>query len=103
MIKKRDTCLYCGEKMDSKTAKKKFCSEVHRVYYNRENGTKNPIKIQDLTKPTGVVKSEINHKSNVVIDTRPKNLDQLKLMCPEELSGFDRSEWIRENRLKFKI
>lgn len=36
MIKKTDNCLYCGEKMDSKTAKKKFCSNTHRVYWNRE-------------------------------------------------------------------
>lgn len=36
MIKKRENCLYCGEKMESKTAKKKFCSDLHRLYYNRE-------------------------------------------------------------------
>ena len=36
MIKKTANCLYCGEKMKSKTAKKKFCSDLHRVYYNRE-------------------------------------------------------------------
>lgn len=36
MIKKRETCKYCGEKMESKTAKKQFCSEQHRIYYFRE-------------------------------------------------------------------
>lgn len=36
MIKKNEFCLYCGEKMESKTAKKKFCSDLHRVYWNRE-------------------------------------------------------------------
>lgn len=36
MIQKRETCLYCGQKMESKTAKKKFCTPLHRVYYNRE-------------------------------------------------------------------
>lgn len=36
MITKTENCLYCGEKMESKTAKKKFCSDLHRVYYNRE-------------------------------------------------------------------
>lgn len=36
MIKKTENCLYCGEKMESKTAKKKFCSDLHRVYWNRE-------------------------------------------------------------------
>lgn len=37
MIKKTENCLYCGEKMESITAKKKFCSDLHRVYWNREN------------------------------------------------------------------
>lgn len=36
MIKKTENCLYCGEKMESVTAKKKFCSNLHRVYWNRE-------------------------------------------------------------------
>jgi hypothetical protein len=36
MIKKTENCLYCGEKMESKTAKKKFCCDLHRVYWNRE-------------------------------------------------------------------
>lgn len=35
MIKKTEYCLYCGEKMESKTAKKKFCCPLHRVYWNR--------------------------------------------------------------------
>lgn len=37
MIRKRETCLYCGEKMESVTAKKKFCSAVHKNYWHREN------------------------------------------------------------------
>ncbi len=44
MIKKRETCLYCGEKMESITAKKKFCSTLHRVYYFRE---KNMVTAQE--------------------------------------------------------
>jgi hypothetical protein len=36
MIKKTENCIYCGEKMESVTAKKKFCSPLHRVYWNRE-------------------------------------------------------------------
>jgi len=36
MIQKTENCIYCGVKMESKTAKKKFCSALHRVYWNRE-------------------------------------------------------------------
>jgi len=45
MIKKTENCLYCGEKMESKTAKKKFCSDLHRVYWNRENKVPKPKSI----------------------------------------------------------
>lgn len=131
MIKKTENCLYCGEKMESKTAKKKFCSDLHRVYWNRENKTKedgranqfenaarsrdtNGInndeiresKVTDLTKPTNLVEPEKpmgSEKSNFVVNTNPKTLDQLKALCPTELKGFDRSEWIALNRLKYNI
>jgi hypothetical protein len=48
MIQKSEKCLYFGEKMESKTAKKKFCSTLHRVYWNREN-KKSSISIFDKT------------------------------------------------------
>lgn len=48
MIQKRETCLYCGQKMESKTAKKKFCSPLHRVYYNRELRQNKPSGIRDI-------------------------------------------------------
>ena len=35
MIKKNEKCLYCGEKMESITAKKRFCSDKCRVYASR--------------------------------------------------------------------
>ncbi len=37
VIKKKEFCLYCGVKMESKTAKRKFCSDKCRVYYSRGN------------------------------------------------------------------
>lgn len=36
MIQKTEYCQYCDKKMESITAKKKFCSTVCRVYFNRE-------------------------------------------------------------------
>jgi hypothetical protein len=41
MIKKTESCIYCGEKMESITAKKKYCSDKCKLYFNRE---KNIIK-----------------------------------------------------------
>lgn len=40
MIKKIENCTYCGEKMDSVRASKKFCSHKCRVYWHREQPRK---------------------------------------------------------------
>lgn len=49
----------------------------------------------NLVKEFFEVKDEIN--------ASPRNLDQLKALCPKELTGLDRSEWIRNERLKYNI
>lgn len=59
--------------------------------------------VQDLTKPTHILKPKEQPKTNYAIDTRPKNLDQLKALCPPELTGFDRSNWIAKERQKYGI
>lgn len=61
------------------------------------NNTNQVANTVEPEKPMG------SEKSNFVVDTNPKTLDQLKALCPPELKGFDRSEWIRENRLKFNV
>ena len=35
--------------------------------------------------------------------TLNKTLEELKAACPKELTGFEKSAWISENRLKFNI
>lgn len=84
MIKKRENCLYCGEKMESKTAKKKFCSDKCKVYWHREN-PKNKA---------GVVKNISNNK-DINISTnieKPK-----KEEMPENLSKSEMLRWFREH------
>ena len=73
MIKKKENCEYCGEKMESKTAKKRFCSDKCRVYSNRvskiademaeemhktlQKGEKKEKTANTLSKPTERLKS----------------------------------------------
>ena len=48
MINRTPYCIYCGERMESKTAKKKYCSDKCRVYFHREypNGkTISPVEL----------------------------------------------------------
>lgn len=46
MIKKKENCEYCGEKMESKTAKKRFCCTKCRVYFSRELNPEKRIIIE---------------------------------------------------------
>ena len=39
IIKKIESCLYCGTVMESITAKKRFCTATCRVYLNRRKKT----------------------------------------------------------------
>lgn len=94
MIKKKENCEYCGEKMDSKTAKKRFCSEKCRVYASR---LKKVLKEEDnrINKIRGELYGNVenmafkpeNGKSTVKTDLRP----------PEGLKGIDLIIWKAEN------
>jgi hypothetical protein len=48
MLKKRDTCLYCEEKMQQGTARKKFCSSNCRSYYNSKKNNASKKVTTDL-------------------------------------------------------
>lgn len=53
------------------------------------------VVVKDITKPPAT--------SNYTINTNPKTLDQLKAICPKNLTGFERSEWIGKERQKYGI
>lgn len=59
--------------------------------------------VNDVTKPTSVLKPQEQPKTNFSIDTKPKTLDELKKLCPAELEGLDRSKWISTERQKYGI
>jgi hypothetical protein len=59
--------------------------------------------VTDYTKPTGVLKTHEQPKTNYSVDTHPKNLEELKSRCPAELEEWDRREWIRTERQKYGI
>ena len=79
MIKKVENCIYCGEKMESITAKKRYCSAKCRLYFNREktkslNVNSLPINKDNLidlslAKPIDIKNKE---KSLVLPQNEPK-------------------------------
>jgi ribosomal protein L24E len=87
MIKKIENCLYCGEKMESITAKKKYCSNKCRLYYNRERNVLVVPKQVDNIKPEQVVAKKVE-----VLES-PKNRPN----PPINLKGLDLAIWKSEN------
>ena len=69
----------------------------------KKYGYQPAIQVHDLTKPTNILKSTEQPKTNFSINTIPKTLDELKGLCPEGLKGFDRSNWISKERQKYGI
>jgi predicted nucleic acid-binding Zn ribbon protein len=88
MIKKTENCIYCGEKMESITAKKKYCSAKCRLYFNRESKlpkTKTLLEIIDT-----------NGEPNILSNLPIKKIDNKKQM-PKGLSIEERIKWLEEN------
>jgi hypothetical protein len=86
MIKKSETCIYCGEKMESITAKKRYCSSKCKLYYNRE---KNKVKRgapfknmppYDKNSPKSVVSSKLEQMPVESHKTPPKGLKGIDLV-----------------------
>lgn len=65
---------------------KKYCDDGHPITNSRHN------------LPT---KSE--KKGNINFEVKPKTLEELKKICPPELTGLDRSAWISEKRQEYGI
>lgn len=71
-----------------------------------------PVQVKDLTQPTNQIKPQEQPKTNYSINALPKEteagkppktLDELKAMCPADLTGFDKSQWISTERQKYGI
>ena len=90
MIKKKENCEYCGEKMESKTAKKRFCSEKCRVYFNRSNKKSEITAILGVSKPKTTNITELHKKPvELTLKGQPEP--------PEGLVGIDLAIWKSEN------
>jgi predicted nucleic acid-binding Zn ribbon protein len=92
MIKKIENCIYCGEKMESITAKKKYCSAKCRLYFNRER-KKAIIVAEPVVKSIKTEKAVVSTKMNQPILEKPKNGKEM----PKGLSIMDQIQWKIDN------
>ena len=86
--------------MDAKTTRKEFCSVKCKVYWHRDNETAKEEKetSKEEEKTPSDVKVDLDE-----VKKRPKTLDELKAMCPPELTGLDKSGWVATERQKYGI
>lgn len=122
MIKKIENCLYCGEKMESKTAKKKFCCPLHRVYWNREKravnilgdafGGKLPTPTEGITFYNEEVKADVQDKKeatkpqNTIIEMqeRVSKIEETLKLPPKYLNHQKKNQLLIElDTLKFRL
>ena len=103
MIKKSENCLYCGTKMESITAKKRFCSDIHRVYWNRENKAVKKLKkeLENDTEFSGII-PEINNLPPIKTEIQ-KQIEEIKnqVIPPERnTSSWGRKSWQHDQETK---
>lgn len=53
MREKRKDCKYCGKEIEAKTTRKEFCSDLHRVYWNREHPQTTVKVLKEVAKRMG--------------------------------------------------
>ena len=94
MIKKKENCEYCGEKMESKTAKKRFCSEKCRVYASR---LKRVLKEEDMRINTIRDKMYSNRPNYAFKHGFGTITTKTQKTPPEGLKGIDLTIWKAEN------
>lgn len=90
MIKKKENCEYCGEKMESITAKKRFCSEKCRVYASR---VKSVLKNEPQKQIIGSNLEDVRKLVQIPVQSEKKPI----LEPPSHLTGIDLVIWKAEN------
>lgn len=105
-------CLQCGETIEQPIGKKikNFCNNTCRSnYWYNKNKKKHivataPSKSKKIPAKNGMAKEKpLANKQHPEEPVSPKTLDDIKRMCPDNLRGIDRSIWISQTRVFYKI
>lgn len=100
-------CKYCSKEFEPKNPKGKFCSDKCRVYASRIDKRKKTAI--DYVPPPIIISDEkinryvLDEVGKIEPSQKPTTLAELKILCPENLIGFDRSQWIATKRQEYGI
>lgn len=104
-------CLECQKEVPQTAGKREklFCNSTCRSNFWQKAKRKNleaqkerrPPKSTYIPYETISVSAKTTTKG--VTSLSPKTLLELKSLCPKELKGFDRSQWIAKERQKYNL
>lgn len=117
------SCKYCGEQIETYTGRrpKQFCDKNCRVAYFNKNKPKNISMVRKSTYDNVLVenkalKARIKELENggankdelkyPLLESEcftPTTLQELKTLCPQELTGLERSQWIANKRQEYGL
>lgn len=123
-------CLNCGQELALLPGKrvKVFCNSTCRSNYwqkadrlekagktdeevvkilsqiTKNNKPKNKKRIEKERNTVAVISAKIqNPLTESQMIRPPRTLDELKALCPKELTGFEKSQWIGTKRQEYGI
>ena len=78
-----------------------FYERFFAAHSNLAKEVKPPLR--DKEAHEAALKAQKTQKGIASNTYKPRSLDELKSLCPAELTGLDRSEWIRTKRMEYGI
>lgn len=102
-------CLNCDNTFDQPEGKreKRFCSDNCRASYNQKNKSEFVrVPREEWEKMQEVVEQkeeDVPRETQKTEKQEIMTLPKIKAMCPKELTGLARTNWIYEKRKEYKI
>ena len=103
MIQKTENCVYCGAKMESKTAKKKFCCTLHRVYWNREKQLNKILAESEYKEESEKTFEQIVLKGEAGVKENKKDVDAKEKLKVKEISSAAAKTPFMSDAIKKKL
>jgi hypothetical protein len=91
-------CLYskCGAEFEPNKPKQKFCSDIHRVYYSRENSKK--VKVGDKIGKTTVT-SVVHFKDHTVVSAKINDAETYNIQAQIDKLTADLATFVGDSPL----